>query len=200
VIIRIQSVDPSWHGPPTKEKHVPVCQEKWWSSPALVPGPSAKARAVATTYSHACRIMETDIGYQLLGDACCDNCKENDWECWRYSKEGARRVNKPGSACARCRAAPAHLRCSISKRRGSKAVVTGLVALSHGFVPRPAQYRISKPAMPGAPYTMNARTLGALEPFCHYSPVQTSHSSTDDWPRVPPDMRRLLHPPTFPKQ
>jgi hypothetical protein len=118
----------------------------------------------------------------------------------RYSKEGARRVNKPGSACARCRAAPAHLRCSISKRRGSKAVMTELVALSHGFIPRPVQYRVSKPAIPGAPYTMNARTLGALEPFCHSSPVQTGHSSTDDWPRVPPDMRRLLHPPTVPKQ
>ena len=188
-----------WHGPRTKEKYIPVCQEKWWSSPAFVPGPSAAARAAATAYSHACHIMETDLGYQLFGDSRCDNFKDNDLECWRYSNEGTRRVSNPGSACARCRAAPAHKGCSISKRRGSKAIITELVARSYGLVPRPPRHRVSKPAaVPGVSYTMNARPLDALEPIRYSSPVQDGCSSTGDWPRVPQDTRRLLNPPGLP--
>jgi hypothetical protein len=126
-----------WHGPRTKEKYIPVCQGQWWSSPAFVPGPSAAARAAVTAYSHARRIMETDFGYQLFGDARCENCKEIDWECWRYSEEGARRVSNPGSACARCRAAPAHQGCSISGRRRSTAgVITELVSMMRRAWPR----------------------------------------------------------------
>jgi hypothetical protein len=60
-----------WSGFRTRERNVPTCRDKWWSSPAYAPESTKSAAAAETAYSHACRIMETDLGEQLFGDTRC---------------------------------------------------------------------------------------------------------------------------------
>ncbi|KAK5003209.1 hypothetical protein LTR28_010455, partial [Elasticomyces elasticus] len=87
----------------SRELYTPAVSGKWWSHTdeqlqALRPN---KRRDVG----HIGRIMETELGEELLGDRRCQACKDLGQECWVYSAEGARQVDRPGDTCARCRVA-----------------------------------------------------------------------------------------------
>lgn len=198
----------NWTGPRTKEIYVPTVPDKWWSTPSHAPARPAAAAAAATAYSHACRIMETQLGEQLFGDARCDTCKRHNEECWRYSHEGSLRILNPGSACARCRAAPpANIGCSMSGRRapGRKLKpIKNAAAFGHEPATNLPQYRISKPVQPGASRVTRDRVLGVPEAYHHLPPAQLGPppaqpgcSSTDDW-RLHVDKRWLPNPRTLP--
>ncbi|KAF2817648.1 uncharacterized protein BDZ99DRAFT_21157 [Mytilinidion resinicola] len=68
---------------------------------------------------HIARIMETELGGQLLGEKRCTQCKLKGFECWSYSKEALGQVNQRGVACARsCHRPPR--KCSLSPHTGRK--------------------------------------------------------------------------------
>ncbi|KAK5002497.1 hypothetical protein LTR28_011341 [Elasticomyces elasticus] len=99
----------------SRELYTPVVSGKWWSHTdeqlqVLKPN---KRRDVG----HIGRIMETELGEELLGDRRCQACKDLGQECWVYSAEGARQVARPGDTCARCRVAARAGGCSYSKRK-----------------------------------------------------------------------------------
>ncbi|EEH06946.1 conserved hypothetical protein [Histoplasma capsulatum G186AR] len=68
-------------------------------------------------WGHIGRIMETELGEQLLGEDRCAACQENGEECWAYSEKGRAQIAKPGDSCSRCRVAARKGGCSISKRK-----------------------------------------------------------------------------------
>ncbi|KAK8180074.1 uncharacterized protein BKA78DRAFT_300206 [Phyllosticta capitalensis] len=84
--------------------YISVHTEKWW----------AIRRYKQDHRNHIGRIMETELGVQLLGDARCDFCKQKDRECWAYSALGRMQIANASEACAHCRA-ETH-RCSLMKR------------------------------------------------------------------------------------
>lgn len=68
-------------------------------------------------FGHIGRIMETELGQQLLREERCSACRANGQECWVYSKKGVQQVSRPGDTCARCRVAARSGGCSLSKRK-----------------------------------------------------------------------------------
>jgi hypothetical protein len=66
------------------------------------------------------RIMETELGTQLLGEEKCARCQEEGIECWIYTAKSRNQIKNPGSACARCRADPRNCGCSLAKRRPNR--------------------------------------------------------------------------------
>ena len=99
----------------TDEQYTQAVAGKWWSvgEEELEAMPLNKRR----DFGHIGRIMETELGQQLLGDKRCSACRANGQECWVYSPKGAQQVRRPGDTCARCRVAARAGGCSLSKRR-----------------------------------------------------------------------------------
>ncbi|KAL3710073.1 hypothetical protein TMatcc_003865 [Talaromyces marneffei ATCC 18224] len=96
----------------------PTAIGKWWYDYWLNSQSDIKIGAAA---SHVGRIMETELGVQLLGDKRCARCQRDGRECWIYSERGRKQIRHPGSACAHCRAmGPITEGCSVATRRHSK--------------------------------------------------------------------------------
>jgi hypothetical protein len=96
---------------------------KWWSNiPARV-----------DDRGHIGRIMETTLGEQLTGDNRCAHCVANDFECWRYSKEGLDQVFGPVSDCARCMSNPTGGGCSVATRTPVRNSKRARTATAGGF-------------------------------------------------------------------
>lgn len=95
---------------------------KWWTAD------QEELKAMSPNkrrdFGHIGRIMETELGQQLLGDKRCPACRANDQECWVYSEKGARQVSRPGDTCARCRVTARSGGCNLSKRRRRDRSVT----------------------------------------------------------------------------
>ncbi|EED17871.1 hypothetical protein TSTA_116600 [Talaromyces stipitatus ATCC 10500] len=104
-------------GTKTKEVYEPTAVGKWWYMWAQ------ENRDSPRVASNIGRIMETELGVQRIGADRCTRCQIQGLECWVYSVKARFQVNNPGSACARCRADPACMGCSLSqrskKRKGS---------------------------------------------------------------------------------
>jgi hypothetical protein len=100
------------------EPYAPAATGKWWSHSEGELGGlgGGKRRDVG----HIGRIMETELGEQLLGDRRCAACQQRDEECWVYSLKGAQQVSRPGDTCARCRLAARPRGCSLSKRKPAR--------------------------------------------------------------------------------
>ncbi|KAK8237563.1 hypothetical protein IWZ00DRAFT_102892 [Phyllosticta capitalensis] len=114
--------------------YISVHTEKWW----------AIRRYKQDHRNHIGRIMETELGVQLLGDARCDFCKQKDRECWAYSALGRMQIANASEACAHCRA-KTH-KCSLlkrekeirrKKRRGTGPQERTLKRLAPAPAPRP---------------------------------------------------------------
>lgn len=104
-----------WINGKSKELYERQVKGKWWSPDQL------KVKVKDRHVSHIGRIMETELGEELFGSSRCDACIRAGFECFRYSKDGAAQVFKPGSACARCRAEAKH-GCSLSKYKTRRRV------------------------------------------------------------------------------
>ncbi|KAI9640319.1 hypothetical protein NHQ30_011369 [Ciborinia camelliae] len=104
----------SWSTIKSNGLYKPIRQGKWWylnagSWDALTPG---KQR----DYSHIARIMESELGEELLAEKKCSSCRSAGFECWVYSDRGKQQISRPGSTCARCREAAHKGGCSLSTR------------------------------------------------------------------------------------
>lgn len=99
----------------SKAPYTPAVAGKWWSisQEELAQLKSDKR----SDRGHIGRIMETELGEQLCGEARCTACSARGMECWIYSKEGSQQVAFPGDSCARCRWASYEGGCSLSKRK-----------------------------------------------------------------------------------
>ncbi|KAL3424704.1 hypothetical protein PVAG01_03985 [Phlyctema vagabunda] len=95
--------------------YAPSVTGKWWSRSEDKLG--ALTASKRRDLSHIGRIMETELGEQVLGRQRCAACQRLNQECWRYSDKGAQQISRPGDACARCRLASRPGGCSLSKRR-----------------------------------------------------------------------------------
>ena len=62
-------------------------QDRWCSSPNTEP--NTQIGKSGRQYSRACRVSETDVSVQLLGDDRCIPCKAKGCECWLDSIKGA---------------------------------------------------------------------------------------------------------------
>ncbi|KAE9991249.1 hypothetical protein EG327_000251 [Venturia inaequalis] len=90
-----------WSDERTSVLYTPFYKNEWWSQMAPSGVPSVKAYT-ERYISHIGRIMETELGEELFGDARCTNCQRRNEECWVYSKEGSQQVLNPVRRCARC--------------------------------------------------------------------------------------------------
>lgn len=73
-----------------------------------------------TALSHAGRMLETELGEELLGEARCTACRVHGRECWVYTKDAhAYGLGKAGRSCAHCRLNPSKDGCSLSGRKKS---------------------------------------------------------------------------------
>jgi hypothetical protein len=97
--------------------YTPVITGKWWSQTAEQMEALGPKR---NDFGHIGRIMETELGEKLVGDARCTACRQLDQECWVYSAKGRQQVSHPGSTCARCRVAGRAGGCSLSTRKSSQ--------------------------------------------------------------------------------
>ncbi|QDS74199.1 hypothetical protein FKW77_002185 [Venturia effusa] len=90
-----------WSKKKTTDLYVPVMQDKWWSSSEseLRQLPIGRQRYM----SHIARIMETELGEQLVGTNRCNNCKRHNRQCYIYSEAGRTQIMHPGVRCAACR-------------------------------------------------------------------------------------------------
>ena len=86
----------------------------YYVSDAAYAAQSTSGKAVT---NHIGRIMESDLGEQLIGEARCRHCKDGDRECWVYSARAFNQVKYLTPACARCRQMPRNGGCSFSTRR-----------------------------------------------------------------------------------
>lgn len=99
----------------------PRAVDKWWYDYWI--DSQNDPRMEFSAASHVRRIMETELGLQLLGDKRCSRCRAEGMECWIYSERGRKQVRHPGSACAHCRAMVAIAQgCSVATRSKSKRV------------------------------------------------------------------------------
>ncbi|KAE8371856.1 hypothetical protein BDV26DRAFT_275289 [Aspergillus bertholletiae] len=126
----------------SSEPYTPAVVGKWWSHSEAELAQLQPARR--SNIGHIYRIMETELGEQLLGDARCTYCKERDVECWAYSSQGQRQVSRPGSACARCRIEPYMDGCSLSRRTPNKSKYIPLPTRHY----RPLQPKDGGPPLP----------------------------------------------------
>jgi len=83
------------------DSYAPAITGKWWSHSGEQLG--ALGSSKRSDVGHIGRIMETELGEELLGVERCAACQEQDQKCWVYSRKGAQQVSRPGSTCARCR-------------------------------------------------------------------------------------------------
>lgn len=98
----------------------PTAVGKWWYDFWL---DSKKNPRIESAASHVGRIMETELGLQLLGGKRCNRCRAEGMECWIYSERGRKQIRHPGSACAHCRATGSTPQgCSVATRSHSKRV------------------------------------------------------------------------------
>lgn len=98
--------------------YTPTVVGKWWS-----PAPErldVMARGKRQGWSHIGRIMETELGHRLDGNARCSHCQKEGNGCWVYNEEGRHQISHPGTNCARCRVSSQPGGCSLSTRRGGK--------------------------------------------------------------------------------
>lgn len=96
----------------------PIAVGKWWYDYWVDAQNDIKIDPAA---SHIGRIMETELGVQLLGDKRCRGCQRDGKECWIYSERGRKQIRHPGSACAHRRArGPISEGCSVAKRSRNK--------------------------------------------------------------------------------
>lgn len=65
---------------------------------------NVKKRAGGRLYLHTCRIIETELGEQLFGDARYTLYIENGYKCQRYSKNSSKQLLQPSNIYTRCRA------------------------------------------------------------------------------------------------
>lgn len=84
------------------DNYIPQLQGRWWSKSAAQWPAMGEARRAHI--SHVGRIMETDLGKQLLGNDRCARCIESNDQCWVYSRriEKTQIGAKFGQSCARC--------------------------------------------------------------------------------------------------
>lgn len=107
-------------GKKVSSPYKPIAVGKWWYDFWIDSQSDPKIESAA---SHVGRIMETELGLQLLGDRRCTRCRLEGTECWIYSERGRKQVRHPGSACAHCRAMGAMAQgCSVATRSKGKRV------------------------------------------------------------------------------
>ena len=66
---------------------------------------------------HIGRIMETELGEQLMEKDRCVACQARQQEYWVYFEKGKSVVSRPGSTYARCRMAARSGGCSLATRK-----------------------------------------------------------------------------------
>ncbi|KAK8228007.1 hypothetical protein HDK77DRAFT_97441 [Phyllosticta capitalensis] len=126
----------------TREPYQTRIRDKWWSGGF----PQCDKR------NHIGRIMETELGLQLHGDARCEQCKNQDLECWIYSPVAKRQVHYPGGQCARCRssfkACTVYEHSQHGKRRKKAKARSPL---------RERPVNVQRPLAPAPPHTETSR-------------------------------------------
>jgi len=107
----------SWSHQKSNEPYQRQVKGKWWSVDILTTAVTERS------IDHIGRIMETDLGKEVIGADRCESCIRAGLECFVYTTEGAAQIAKPGSACARCRVSAKGGGCSLASH-GSSSKIT----------------------------------------------------------------------------
>jgi hypothetical protein len=101
-------------GTKTKKPYEPTAVGKWWWAWAQ------ENKDDIRIISNIARIMETELGEQRFGKEKCMRCQVEGLECWIYTQKANYQVLYPGTACARCRAEPRGMGCSLVIRKNKR--------------------------------------------------------------------------------
>lgn len=105
-----------WSDKKTSDLYISAVKGQWWSKS------QSELRQLSMErqryMSHIARIMETELGEELIGKDRCNNCQRQNRQCWTYSKKGKRQFTQPGVRCAACRFHDRDLQepCSLNAR------------------------------------------------------------------------------------
>lgn len=106
----------TWSASGSKNRalYEPTAVGKWWWAWAQ------DNRDDKRIITNIARIMETELGEQRFGKEKCTRCQKEGLECWTYTDRAEYQVVYAGTACARCRAEPRAMGCSLAIRKGKR--------------------------------------------------------------------------------